>query len=328
MTAQIRWSILAAALLVVGLSGCQPSVNSVTVTPGGDNLANVQANISSAPAASMGTPVLRVAALPGNPPVFRDVAGGFTQINGAVYQKDGLALPAGQFRVEVVQPYTPLFTSAVQNISKTQDFTVSVPPGCFFFDGNLAGWTAEGFFEIQTPPTGPETNVPLCSGQTPKIADNGKNFPTIPASPFPDNFRSLATPLDPINNACFSQPAPTPQTGFVAMDLVSPDLTTVPGWTTANGFELQAKGAVLGDPNHPLQIQLLLVNPAGAFFRLEDAQHRPQFTTLGADFAPASFALAGTPLKQIRVRLFVPRVTGSGEGLEVDIDRVCPKTAS
>ena len=80
MTAHIRSSILAASLLIVCLSGCQPSVNSVTVTPGTDvNLVNVQANISSAPAASMGTPVIRVASLADNPPVFHAVPGGFTQ---------------------------------------------------------------------------------------------------------------------------------------------------------------------------------------------------------------------------------------------------------
>ena len=49
MTAHTRSSILAASLLIFCLSGCTPTVNSVTVTPGTDvNLVNVQASISSA----------------------------------------------------------------------------------------------------------------------------------------------------------------------------------------------------------------------------------------------------------------------------------------
>ena len=135
MTAHIRSSILAASLLIVCLSGCQPSVNSVTVTPGTDvNLVNVQANISSAPAASMGTPVIRVASLADNPPVFHAVPGGFTQNNGPDHRLDGLALPPGTFRVEVQQPYTPVFTTTLQTVSKSQDTTVTIPEGCFFFE--------------------------------------------------------------------------------------------------------------------------------------------------------------------------------------------------
>jgi hypothetical protein len=59
MTAGLRASIPVALVIVACLSGCTPSVNSVSVSPGADvNLVNVQANISDAPAASMGTPVV------------------------------------------------------------------------------------------------------------------------------------------------------------------------------------------------------------------------------------------------------------------------------
>jgi hypothetical protein len=54
----------------------------------------------------------------------------------------------------------------------------------------------------------------------------------------------------------------------------------------------------------------------------------PAFTTLGAAFALASFARPNTTLSQIRVRLFVPKLTNVLPGIEVDIDRICPKTAS
>jgi hypothetical protein len=331
MTAQSRATILAVSFLIVCLSGCTPTVNSVTVTPGADvNLVKVQANISNAPAASMGTPVLRVASLADNPPVFHD-AGVLAQTTGSVYQRDGLALPAGEFRFEVQQPYTPVFTSGTQTVSKTQDFTVSVPQGCFFFDGSMEGWTTDGFFEIQTSsPTDFGTRAPLCSGRSAAISATGPNFPQNYISPIPASFRSLATPLNPLINACFTQPEPEPQSGFVVIDLISPDLSTQPGWSTANGFELQARGAnpFAAPSDAPIRIQLLLQDTSGAFFRPEDAQQRPTFTDLGAAFAPASFARANTTLSRIRVRLFVPRLNNVAPETEIDIDRICPRTAS
>jgi hypothetical protein len=323
------------SLATVSLSGCTPSVSSVSVTPGTDvNLVNVEANISDAPAASMGTPKLRVASLAQNPPVFQD-AGGFTSSSGAVHRKEGLALPPGQFRVEVQQPYTPVFTSGTQTVSKTADFTVAIPQGCFFFDGgNADGWTADGFFELQTTsPTDNGTRANLCAGQSPFIAATGPNFPQNFTSPIPTAFRSLAMPVLAQNvNACFSQPAPAPQSGFVVVDLISPDLTTVPGWSNAKGFEVQMKGAnpaVLTNPNaQPIRAQLLLQDAAGTFFRPLDAQNRPTFVDLGGTFAAASFVSANTTPSRVRVRLFVPSLAGAppGAGAEVDIDRVCPKS--
>jgi len=335
-----RSSIPAASLLIFWLSGCTPSVNSVTVTAGSDvNLVNVQASIGNAPAASMGTPVLRVASLANNPssPVFRDVTG-FAPTSGGNYQKDSLALPAGQFRFEVQQPYTPVFTTGQQTVSKTQDFTVTIPQGCFFFDGSTEGWTTDGFFELQTSsPIDLGTRVPLCSGQNPVISDAGLNFPLnsppVLASPFASSFHSLAVPLDAVTNACFTQPAPpVPQDQFVSIDLISPDLSTLPGWTTANGFDVQAKGAnIFGAPSDAqVQMQLLLKDTAGNFFRPVDPAppNAPSFTSLGGPFAAASFALPNKTLSQIRIRLFVPKLTGVVPGIEVNIDRVCPKTAS
>jgi hypothetical protein len=333
MTARIRSSILAAVLLTSCLSGCTPSVNSVTVTPGADvNLVNVQANISTAPAASMGTPVVRVASLADNPPVFHAVPGGFTQNNGPNHQLDGLALPPGQFRIEVQQPYTPVFTTTTQTVSKSQDTTVTLPQGCFFFDGNIQGWTTDGFFEIRTTsPTDLGTRVDLCPGQTPVIQASGPNFPQNYTSPVPAAFRSLGVPLNPLINACFSQPTPQPQSGFIVVDLISPDLATVPGWATANGFEVQARGVNpnLGANNQtPVRAQLLLRNAAGTFFRPVNAQNQPIFVDLGGTFAPSSFVLANTTLSRVHFRIFFPNVGQiPGEtGAEINIDRVCPKT--
>lgn len=333
MTPHTRSSILTASLLIVCLSGCQPSVNSVTVTPGSDvNVVNVQANISTAPAASMGTPVIRVASLADPSPVFRAVPGGFTQNNGADHRLDGLALPPGQFRIEVQQPYTPVFTTAQQTVSKSQDTTVTIPQGCFFFDGNLQNWTTDGFFEIRTTsPTDFGTRSDLCNGQPPPvIADSGPNFPQNYSSPVPAVFRSLGMPFNPLINACFSQP-PT-QTGSVVVDLISPNLATVPGWANANGFEVQARGPnpYLGANQTPVRAQLLIRDASGTFFRPENPQGQPTFVDLGGTFLSASFTRPNTTPAQIRIRIFAPsagQISGD-TGAEVNIDRVCPKTAS
>jgi hypothetical protein len=323
-----------ASVIVACASGCTPSVNSVSVTPGTDvNLVNVQASISDAPAASMGTPVIRVASLADNPPVFHVVPNGFTANNAPNHQLTGLALPPGQFRVEVQQPYTPVFTSGTQTVSKTQDTTITIPQGCFFFDGSVQNWTTEGFFELRTTsPTDFGTRVDLCAGHPPVIGDSGPNFPQNYTSPVGAAFRSLSVPLNPLINACFGQPTPAPQSGLVAVDLISPDLAAVPGWASANGFELQMKGAnpYLGTSSTPVRAQLLLRDNAGTFFRPENSQGQPTFVDLGGAFAASSFTRPGTTLSQIRVRIFFPTAgpVPPDTGTEINIDRVCPKTAS
>ncbi len=332
MTARIRSSVLAASFLIFFLSGCTPSVNSVTVTPGSDvNLINVQASISNAPAASMGTPLLRVASLADNPPVFRDAPGSFTPPSGTSIRRDGIALPPGPFRVEVVQPYTPLFTSGVQTVSNTKDVTVAIPQGCFFFDGSAQGWTNDGFFEIRTTsPTDLGNRFNLCTDQTPVMSASGPNFPQNYTSPIPSSFRSLGIPLNPLINACFSQP-PT-QSGNVVVDFISPDLATVPGWANAVGFEVQARGPnpSLTANATPVHAQLLLKDTAGTTFRPENAQGQPIFVDLRPTFAPASFVRPGTVLSQVRVRIFFPSMgpINPNTGEQINIDRVCPRTAS
>jgi hypothetical protein len=334
MTARLRASIPAASVIVACLSGCTPSVNSVSVSPGADvNLVNVQANISDAPAASMGTPVVRVASLADNPPVFRNVPGGFTVNNSPNHSLTGLALPPGQFRIEVQQPYTQVFTSGTQTVSKTQDTIITIPQGCFFFDGSLQSWSTEGFFELRTTsPTDFGTRVDLCTGQLPVVGDSGPNFPQNYTSPIPPPFRSLGMPFNPLINACFGQPTPPPQNGLVVVDLISPDLATVPGWANANGFDVQVRGPnpYLGANPTPVRAQLLLRDNAGTFFRPENPQGQPTFVDLGGAFVPATFVRAGTVLSQIRVRIFFPTAgpVPGNTAAEANIDRVCPKTAS
>lgn len=334
MTANLpRW-IPIAPVVIACISACTPSVNSVSVSPGTDvNLVNVHANISDAPAASMGSPVIRVASTADNPPVFHVVPNGFTANNGPNHDLTGLALPPGTFRIEVQQPYTPLFTSGTQTVSKSQDTTVTIPQGCFFFDGSTQNWRTEGFFELRTTsPTDPGTRIDLCTGQTPAIAASGPNFPQNFTSPIPSAFRSLALPFNPLTNACLGQPTPVPQNGLVVVDLISPDLATVPGWAGANGFDVQVSGPTpyIAANSPPVRAQLLLRDTAGTFFRPENAQGQPTFVDLGAAFAPASFARVGTALSQVRVRIFFPSAgqVNPNTGASTSIDRVCPKTAS
>ena len=332
MTAQLRTLIPVASVIVACVAGCTPSVNSVSVTPGTDvNLVNVQASISDAPAASMGTPVVRVASLADNPPVFRNVPNGFTVNNAPNHQLTGLALPPGQFRVEVQQPYTPVFTSGTQTVSKTQDTTITIPQGCFFFDGGAENWTTGGFFELRTSsPTDPGTRIELCAGQPAVINASGPNYPQSYTSPIPVAFRSLALPFNPTINACLGQPTPVPQNNLVVVDMISPDLAARPGWAGANGFEAQVSGPspYLSSGGPPVRAQLLLQDTQGTFFRPENAQGQPTFVDLGGAFALASFARSGTQLSRIRVRIFFPSAgpVGGDVFASANIDRVCPKT--
>ena len=79
-----------------------------------------------------------------------------------------------------------------------------------------------------------------------------------------------------------------------------------------------------------MRAQLLLRDNAGTFFRPENAQGQPTFVDLGGAFEAGSFARPGTTLSQIRVRIFFPTAgpVPPDTGAAVNIDRVCPKTAS
>ena len=320
-----------AMAVALALQGCAPKINTFTVVPGSDvNLVNVEANINTGVGVSVQAPKLRVASLATNPPVFHDVVGGFASVNGTVHQLSGLALPAGQFRVELVQPYSVIFSSNTNTATATQDIAVTPPAGCFFFDGGLEGWTVEGFFEIRTAsPADLGTRADLCTGQMPVISASGRNFPAAYTSPIPSAFRSLNVSLNPLINACFTSPVPMPQSGFVAVDLISPDLAGRAGWSGATGFELQARGINLsGAADPPMRLQLLLQDTAGTTFRPQSANGQPLFVSLGAAFAPASFARAGTVLSRVRVRVFVPRLQNPPPETEINIDRICPRAAS
>jgi hypothetical protein len=97
-------------------------------------------------------------------------------------------------------------------------------------------------------------------------------------------------------------------------------------------FVVQSSGAnpYLGANQTPVRAQLLIRDASGTFFRPETPQDQPTFVDLSGTFLSASFTRPNTTPAQIRVRIFVPsagQISGD-TGAEVNIDRVCPKTAS
>ena len=328
MNSSLRATSVAAVLL--GVAACAPVINSFNVQPGADvNLVNLRANINPGVAVSVDPPRLRVASLANNPPQFANIAGGFSSASGPNHVRDGIALPQGQFRFELTQPYQLIFSSTTQTVAATRDVTIAAPPGCFFFDGSAQGWTIDGFFELQTNAANPlGQRVNLCVGQTPTLRFDGRNFPQNYVSPIAAAFRSATVPINTIFNACLVNPNPVPQSGFVVVDLISPDLTNAAGWAGATGFEVQMRGINLSGANDPpIQAQLLLRQGADQFFRPVNAAGQSVFTNLTGGYALSSFVRPGTTLSQVRVRLFVPRLTSPPPETDINIDRVCPRTS-
>ena len=98
-----------------------------------------------------------------------------TLATAPVYARDARELLAGAvIRVQVTVPYRVLFNSTTQTLTRTQDFTVAPPAGCFFFDGADTGqFSVDGFFEIQPPAPGTRANI--CPGDPP-LPDPGQQL--------------------------------------------------------------------------------------------------------------------------------------------------------
>ena len=197
------WARAGLFAITVMSVGCTPSLDSVTVTQGGDvNLIRVEARVRGASAVSLQTPTVSIARVAGTQaPSFNQV-GDMTLATAPVYARDAVIVPQGVIRVQVTVPYRVLFNSTTQTLTRTQDFTVAPPAGCFFFDGADTGqFSVDGFFEIQPP--APGTRADICPGQSPLLI-RGNNFPqaytsVIPATSPPSRFQptSRASPRLP-----------------------------------------------------------------------------------------------------------------------------------
>ena len=86
--------------------GCTPSLDSVTVTQGGDvNLIRVEARVRGASAVSLQTPTVSIARVAGSQaPSFNQV-GDMTLATAPVYARDAICVPQGVIRVQVTVPY-------------------------------------------------------------------------------------------------------------------------------------------------------------------------------------------------------------------------------
>lgn len=314
------WVIATAAV-----TGCSPRINSFTTSPGADsNLVNVQASVSDAAAVNVLQPTLGVRRA--GEQAFRD-AGPLVSGGGTTLRRDALALPAGSYELMLTVPYRVVFQSATQTLTRTIALTITDPPGCFFFDGTAPPtWQTSGFFEVDPAPT-PDTSVPVCTGQTPvlRVAQNESSPPNY-ESPL-SLFHSIALP---VRQTCFTASAPPAVAGstFIAVDLLSPDLTGQAGWTAADGFRVDVSSTYLPQlATNPLpQVQIAYKRPDDQFEFELNAEGQPIFHPTGPAWQTLSISKPNTDVKQAIVRVFVPRsiVVPFPDGTNhVRIDRVC-----
>lgn len=321
MNGAIRCTL--AAIASVGLSGCAPSIDSVTVTPGPDvNLVNIEAVVRGAAAVDLDTPTVSVAVLPAATPSFAS-AGDLTYTTSNAYRRDGLAFVPGQYRARVTAPYQVLLLPGTRTKTREVDFTIEQPEGCFFFDPANGGFTADGFFQIAA--AGPQddgTRTDICPNQSPLIVQ-GTNAPQQYSSVLPGGFRSLGVTL---GSPCFSSSTPDPASDLVVVDFVSPDLTGVGGWAGATGFEVMAIANSLNVlASNPIRLQLIFTDTSGQARPEVTANGTRVFHDLSAAFQTIGMTRPGFTVAQVRARMFVPVGTYSGEEY-IAIDRVCPRS--
>jgi hypothetical protein len=313
--------ILAAAL--AASAACSPSIDSVTVTQGADvNQIRVEAQIRGAAGVNLQTPRVSVARVVGGQDPAFNQAGDMAAAGGTLYARDPVTVPQGVIRVQVTVPYRVVFQPATQTLTRTQDFTVAAPAGCFFFDGTDPGtFTADGFFEIVGP--APGTRADICPGQSPFLAQ-GTNYPQAYSSPIPASFSSRAMMT---NVGCVTNPPPL-QSNFVVFDFASPALAGVDGWANANGFELQARVPFAApEPDEQVRAQLIFQDPAGQSHAQLDASGNVVFHNLTGPWQPLSMSRPGLQVASLRIRMFIPRENSlSAPESRIEIDRVCPRT--
>jgi hypothetical protein len=250
-------------------------------------------------------------------------AGDMTNTSGIEYSHNGLAFLPGQYRARVTVPYQVLLLPGTRTKTRDVDFNISEPEGCFFFDAANGGFTAEGFFQIES--SGPQddgTRTDICAGQQPFVV-NGTNAPQPYSSPLPGSFQSRAVSL---GSSCFSMPTPDPASDFVAFDWVSPDLSGAPGWTAATGFELQAAAMSFSLlPANPARLQLIFTDADGLARPQVTANGTRVFHNLTPGFGSFGMTRPGFEVTRVRARLFVPVGSYGGEEY-IAIDRVCPRS--
>jgi hypothetical protein len=329
----MRRAICILSVLFV-ISACAPTIDYLHVDAGADvNKVNVRASISHSEAVSIGAPSLEVGyvepgGLDGLGPTQYVSAGTLSNSGGGVYGRDGLVMPTGLFRAKVTVPYSALF-QAPGTVSRETLFTVKQPDGCFFFDsGTLGGWSADGFFHFVDTSTGPQRQ-PLCAGQSPQLTINpAANYPTGYTSPVPGvNFGGLTVEYSQLINTCINQPTPTPEKGFVILDLNSPSLESRPGWNAAQGFEFQGRQVALaGSPPATVKAQLFLIDAADGVHVQRDESGQPVFYDLPNTYGAFSFNRTGTSIKRVRIRLFFTGAAAPDEIINMaNVDRVCPR---
>ena len=118
-----------------------------------------------------GSPTTSVARASGN----FVTLGSMSRVNStSTYRLEGVAIPDGPVSIRVQTEYGVIFQSGNRTASKSVKYAIALPDGCFFFDPDVAGWTASPNF-IGSLPTG--EGVAICEGQTPVVGADGPNIP-------------------------------------------------------------------------------------------------------------------------------------------------------
>jgi len=235
------------------------------------------------------------------------------------YRVDNLAVPQGKLRYEVEVPYTILPISETHTARKVIEEISLVRNSCFFFNSATPGWTASAYKHWYG-----QTDQPACGALVrPVLRESTRLGMSLVAA---------------LNEQGQSRPGCFTDSGnwdFTSADFVSPDLIAIPGWAGAKGFDLQAviEGlGVMGEPNEPIKVQLLIELRNGRLYGESDANGRFIFHDVEEDgpfFGFSKSKAATDDIRRIRIRVFARRVVAQpNEGMItpfVYIDRICPR---
>lgn len=232
------------------------------------------------------------------------------------YRVDNLAVPQGKLRYEVEVPYSTI--SGTRTARKVIEERSLVPNSCFFFNSATPGWTASTYKHWYE-----QNSQPACRLLRPGLRENARLGMSLAQA---RNEKGQSRP------GCFTESGAW---DYTSADFVSPDLTAIPSWARANGFDLQAviEGlGVMGEPVEPIKLQLIVELRDGRVYAESDANERFIFHDVEEDgpfFGWSKPKAANDEIRRIRIRIFAKHVVAlPNEGMITPffyVDRICPR---
>lgn len=320
--------------VVLTYAGYNAPIISITVTPLADgtisptrdpnaNLVKVEA-VVDARFIVRSPVVLRVSRVNGEgQPITQnmtavDQTGGPLSRQTIRYRVDNLAVPQGKLRYEVEVPYTIPPISETRTARKVIEERSLVPNSCFFFNSATLGWIASTYKHWYR-----QNDQPACGALRPVLRESARLGMSL---------------VGALNEQGQSRPGCFTESGnwdYTSADFVSPDLTAIPSWARAKGFDLQAviEGlGVMGEPVEPINVQLIVELRDGRVYAESDANERFIFHDVeenGPFFGWSKPKAANDDIRRIRIRVFArPVVALRNEGMItpfVYVDRICPR---